>query len=236
MRTVKCVSAFLSVSTQSVLPPLQPQHLWSGCLTRSDRRPSGLRSGLRSHRRVHALRQGQAVRLADQTRAATITGHGDDGRRRYGQIRWHVFGVRLRPDHRQHPRHQSRNHRLLQVSWGVRSEERKVRWEECVVEKLWQRPTLPVGFCYSAKLLVHYAPVVMNYRFWVGDKGCHSAWFSLTINVLTIVYTKSSFVYYLIDLCVFLVEQKVKSTSNWGHVRPVPLPVVRVLEICRTSH
>lgn len=32
--------------------------------------------------------------------------------------------------------------------------------------------------------------------------------------MLTIVYTKSSLVYYLIDLCVFLVEHKVKSTSK----------------------
>lgn len=119
----KCVFAPLpqSIHPLTSLHSDPLQHLWSGCLTRSHRRPPGLWSGPRSRRRLSALGQSQAVRIPDQTRATAGPGHGDDGGRRYGQAGGHVIGVRLRPDHGEHPRHQSRNHRLLQVRPGSAS-------------------------------------------------------------------------------------------------------------------
>lgn len=116
----KCASAPLPPSIHSLtsLHSVPLQHLWGGCLTRSHRRPAGLWSGPWSRRRLSVLGQNQAVRIPDQTRATAGPGHGDDGGRRYGQAGGHVIGVRLRPDHREHPRHQSRNHRLLQVRPG----------------------------------------------------------------------------------------------------------------------
>lgn len=147
--TVKSVRLCrLRVSTHSVLPlpPLQLQHLWSGCLTRLERRPSGLWSGLWSHWRLAALRRGQAVRVPDQTRATPSSGDGDDGGRRYGQAGGHVVGVRLWPDHRKHPRHQSGNHRVLQVSGRVRGARRAKFRARTARQKSWDgAPPFPGG-------------------------------------------------------------------------------------------
>lgn len=55
--------------------------------------------------------RGQAVRTAELARVSRA--HGG---RRYGQTGGHGYGLWLRPHHRQHPGHQSWDHRVMQVS------------------------------------------------------------------------------------------------------------------------